>query len=329
MTLRVPDVRNPNRHVAILVTSRRQVEQSDYLSRVFHALEPWQQAELNRQADATQQFQFSDLLRRNPQATHAWLLEVTSQTSAPRQPIRQPPRTHRPIPHRTTHPHRSPPTPQGTNQKLSNPRSPQTLHKPAPTPKLGTSTKLGTPTKKTVPNWASRLKTGPTSSTPSPSKKMTVISVHKPGPPPFVPGLSWSDKKREETFQRWLSARVAQVRGHTDLSFYCGVSSRLKDGTISLPIWMRCRQWGPRRASRTPTGQEKLWGTDFYFHFHPGASGARMGSTESSRGHFKPQDGGHVRLKRASCTGFEDLYASALDAARNRTRNSTLKVHGI
>jgi hypothetical protein len=89
-------------------------------------------------------------------------------------------------------------------------------------------------------------------------------------------------------FIAWMYEHTGKVAGDPGLSYGFSNKYTLRDGTVGVSVSFN-------RAGRAIRGR----GLSFVFHYHPGATGAKVGSVNASKWHFKPYDGAqkYVRLE--------------------------------
>lgn len=130
----------------------------------------------------------------------------------------------------------------------------------------------------------------------------------KKTPVPKPTGLNKSTTAKESTFASWINIQARLVKESDGLRFDLGEPYSLSDGTVSVPICI-LRNGAPCQ------------GTNFKFHFHPGAKKASVGHGHASQGHFKPRDGGIIRAKDhnfSSASAGLELFRLAKKKAKGK-----------
>ena len=118
------------------------------------------------------------------------------------------------------------------------------------------------------------------------------------------------EDKNTGFFVQWMNDVTAAVKQDSSLSYVCGRRRVLPgDGTVAVSVTVR-------RGAATYLSR-----VSFVFHYHPGAKGARVGSTAGSKWHFKPFDSARkfVRLEDHEFGLLDQTMVKAVkDTARNR-----------
>jgi hypothetical protein len=109
------------------------------------------------------------------------------------------------------------------------------------------------------------------------------------------------------SFKGWVQRQATLVANNPQgLKFVFAPKYALPDGTVSVPISIH-RNGAP------------VYGTTFYFHYHPGAQGARVGHGYASTWHFKPSDGAqkHIRIEDHD---FASIAGNLVREAKEKAR---------
>ena len=129
-----------------------------------------------------------------------------------------------------------------------------------------------------------------------------------PAPPVPAPESIIQFQADAASFKGWVQRQASLVSSHPHgLKFVYAPKYELKDGTISVPITIH------RNGAAVPR-------TTFYFHYHPGAAGARVGHGYASTWHFKPSDGAqkHIRIEDHD---FKNISGNLVRESKEKARS--------
>lgn len=144
----------------------------------------------------------------------------------------------------------------------------------------------------------------PKASNPQPNKQQPAAA---PSSGVHIRARGDDEDTKYESFFKWMNEVTAAVKQDSSLSYFRGGRRELKDGTVAVSVAVRRGAAFLRRVS-------------FVFHYHPGAKGAQVGSTEGSKWHFKPFDGAKkwVRLVDHQFALLDQTMVKAVkETARN------------
>lgn len=157
----------------------------------------------------------------------------------------------------------------------------------------------------TVLVWANEVDTP---STPTPTPTPTVSTI-VPTPSVTVRGMGKPECTNASSFINWMTEQTGVVTKNKGFTYLYGKRRVLEgDGTVAVSVSIACNG-------------TLINGTGFVFHYHPGAKGATVGSTEGSKWHFKPFDGAkkHVRADDSQFCKLDQVMVKRVkDIARNK-----------